>query len=344
MEQEVQHRQTYCYTKYINQTTIEWNNGALSQYNNHSLQMHEKAQRVDLSDLNQTDTIFVTGETACDIESENGAHTLESDPLRKVFLFSNGTYKNTTYWYAKDYNRNWDNFTDIEQLLNSRCLTQSWCEGWTWIDAVSINITNNSNISSIPQYYLFSSLSDPINSDESGLCYTVSRYDATSFDFSSINALENRTDILRQEYLNDYQSQVETMSESLNGIWDALTSLGDNDQDETNTYTVIVNNDPTVIGHDVDIQLNEMIFTTSSQGDTSWTSSWYVIVTCPGCPDGNFTSPHLQEVYDYIFGLNASNITDFVNATSAITVNISNLVTINPAIIEYPDLPTIDFP
>eukprot|EP01083_Nonionella_stella_P261992 891367_1 len=138
------------------------------------------------------------------------------------------------------------------------------------------------------------------------------------------------------------------MSESLNGIWKALQSLGDNnDENEAASYTVIVNNDPNIRGHDIDIQLNEMIFTTSSQGATTWKSSWYVIVTCPGCPDSkNFTSPHLREVYDYIFGLNQSNITDYIkNGTNGpFPVNISNLVTINPSFIAYPNLPTIDFP
>jgi len=254
----------------------------LAQYNNHSQQMHDKSQRVDVSNLNQSDTIFITGNTACDVETKNGAHILESDPMRKVYVFPNGTYKNTTYWFAEDYDRNWDNFTQIEQLLSDRCMQQNWCEGWTWIEPVFTfsNLSTNQTIHPA-QYHLLSALSDPINSaTQSGICYTVSRYDTNSFDFGTIHALENRTDILREEYFSDYQRQIETMSDSLNGIWSALQSLGD-DAGESASYTVIVDNDPSAKGHDIDIQLHEMIFSTgSSAGATSWTSSWYVIVDC----------------------------------------------------------------
>jgi len=189
-----------------------------------------------------------------------------------------------------------------------------------------------------------SSLSDPVNSDQSGLCYTVTRYDANAFVLSSINALQNRTDILRDEYMADYQQQIETLTDSLNGMWDAIQTLGD-DENEAATYTVIVDNSPSARGYDIDIQLGEVHLHTSG-GETSWTSTWNVIVYCPGCPDGNFSSPLLQEVYDFVYGLNTSNISDFIgNRTSGpLPVNLSNLVTVNPALIEYPDLPKIDFP
>lgn len=355
MEQDVEHRQTFCYTEYVNKTNAEWNIGALAQYNNHSVQMQQKSARIDPDKLNRTDTIFITGDTACDINTINGAHILESDPLRKVYVYPNGTYKNTTYWNADNYNRNWDNFSDIEELLTDRCLTQTWCDGWTWVDAQDVatnsseSTTDNGNTSiSTAHYYLLSSLSDPINANQPGVCYTVSRYDDKAFDLSSINALQNRTDILRDEYMTDYQHQIESMSDSLNGIWSAIQSLGDEQPsgNDAATYTVIVDNDPSASGYNIDIQLNEMVFSTSSGGDTSWTSSWYVIVNCPGCPDGNFSSPHLQEISDYIFGLNTSNITDFLDnqKRGPLPVNISNLVSISSPVIEYPDLPSIDFP
>jgi len=360
MAKEVEHRQTFCYSEYVNRTNAEWDDGALAQHNNHSAQMLLKSQRVDPGKLNRTDSIFVTGDTACDVTAANGAHILESDPMRKVHVFPNGTYKNTTFWRASDYHRSWDNFSEIEQLLTERCLSQKWCEGWTWIDGVGptddahsnhsnrsrSTVLNDTNSSAAARYHLLSALSDPVNSEEDGVCSTVSRFDDKAFDLSSIDALQNRTDILREEYMADYQQQIETMSSALNGIWGAIQSLGDGLEGDAAEYTVIVDNDPAARGYSVDIQLNEMVLSTSSGGSTSWTSRWYVVVTCPGCPDGNFSSPHLQEVYDFVFGLNASNISDFVgNRTSGpLPVNLSSLVAINPALIEYPDLPTIDFP
>ena len=332
----MEYRTTFCYTEYMNKTNAEWLMGAQEQYQNHSDQMAEKSARIDPGKLNRSDTILITGNTACDISSLNGAHISVSDPIQKVHRYPNGTLKNTTYWNASDYDQNWDNFSELEQLLTDRCLSDIFCEGWTWIDAVKPNhvTTNNPenpsaastatpttdstlnstfhptldptlnstlhptanpttsptrspSMSPFPaHYYLLSSLADPINSNQSGVCYIVSRYTP----FGSINSLQNRTDMLRDEYMTDYQHQIGSLSDSLNGMWSAIQSLGDNSDDNGATYTVIVDNDPhSAEGYNIDIQLHEMVYR-----DDKFTSSWYVIVNCPGCPDGNFSSPYLQ--------------------------------------------------
>lgn len=57
-------------------------------------------------------------------------------------------------------------------------------------------------------------------------------------------------------------------------------------------------------------------------------------------------SAFLQEVYDYIFGHNISNFSDFLkNGTRALsTVNLSNFVSVKDPMIEYPDVPSFDLP
>jgi hypothetical protein len=116
---------------------------------------------------------------------------------------------------------------------------------------------------------------------------------------------------------------------------------GMNDENDKMTYIIKIENDPTLTEHKVDFFLQDYDLNTLE-------FTWLVLIKCPGCPEGNFTSPELQEVYDYLAAYNYSNFSmlyaDAQSSANGSSYNVSDYISINTALLDVPDLPTIDLP
>ena len=340
MEAEVEWKSYNCYVLYINETSQIYQNGLLNQYNNHSTQMENKFENVD---FNLTSGVFKTGDTACSLESSQGATVGSRDPYGISVYSDNGDYDYTEYIYATDYDRNRTtgpkNFSSLEEFLGDECNSFGWCQGWTWIDSYYDGETNQTIDQS---FYLLSSIADPINSNKSGICYEYIDYsDANTFSFSSINAIANYTNYLENLYLSNYQSDVDSLYDTLSNMWDSIKEIYT--ENPNHNFTVFIDTDADEFDvsfdiTDLDVDIN------ITRGTVDVFTHWEVIISCPGCPESNFSEPYLQQVADYSISYDASNISQLFSYND---INFSDVVAVNQQLLDFPptskDTLPIDF-
>ena len=160
---------------------------------------------------------------------------------------------------------------------------------------------------------------------------------------------------MESQYLNEYQGEVSTMSDILNDLWNGILGLdGQNSSDSRNiigSFIVKVINNPseiTLAGYDPN-QFEMDAGTTYSQhcsnygGENKCEFYINVLLTiyCSLCPAGNFTSPSLTKVVDFLFSLNST-----LNGTNHTinNVSISDFVSVDTSLIAIPELPSISLP
>ena len=148
---------------------------------------------------------------------------------------------------------------------------------------------------------------------------------------------------MEAEYIADFESFASDLYDTLNGMWTALQDFDTGADRGTVSYTnefAAVYNLTSSAGYDIDIQYIDTQFggNVSSTGLTT-NNQFAFYVGCPDCPAGNFTESFLETVGD-LFG-NTSNLTANL---SDLPVNFSNLITIDPTFVEFPEFPTIELP
>jgi hypothetical protein len=340
MEREVESRQVWCYGKWINLSSEVFANGTRNQFETHTAAMYAPLKWVNLN-LTQASVSYQSGDTACSISTSDGAVILAVDSL-VLGISGNGTCLNctgtnttgggsrdfdTTEVNAWKWSRSWANWTQVYDIINSYCLAWSECAGWTWIDETTSPAANAS-------FVLFGTLADPINDlNVSGACYVMQRYDSTALGFGNLDNLQNISAQLELQYLNAYSSDVDSMMDSLNGLWSAIQAV----QDSSDViWNIVINRDPAA-DFEMDTALKRFACDIDG-GEQNCTFNMDLYVNCPDCPSGNFSSPILKEVFNYISG------SAFNDGTEANNANFSDLVAVTQPKLEAPALPEIDLP
>ncbi len=168
-----------------------------------------------------------------------------------------------------------------------------------------------------------------------------------------IESLFNYTSMLEKEYTSSFQNQMEEIWKTLNEIWTSLGSHDGKSDDPRNglgpyIYGVEYVNDPSVDEYEVEMSLypmfqfpNTVYENNKLVGHTSFTLNITstIKITCPRCPNSNFTLPKYSE-------LPTSHFTVDYNATNQSfgNFNISDYISVNSNPFEFPQVPSIDLP
>ena len=353
LDAEVSFRGFWCVDVYSNQSREAFQETYEAQIAYHTDQMDNIFDGINL-DLSQSDTgLQVVGPYGCndavtsgavgrysefylDTQKTQGTNKFQIQTLVDVLflanqtvfvngtnqtdvIFFNETRKEQRTFLAQDYDTNWANFSEIKAILDERC--DDSCAGWGFY-----------NNGTEPAYFqLFFSLGSPILGTRDGICYEK----PTNFSslFTSPDNFINYTLNLENEFELDYQAQIQSLTDTLTGLYDALVGLRDKDPSENNVkYNVNLDNG----GEDYDVVGRYAI--TNEPGEFS---SITLNIACPGCPDDgdNVTSPLLQTVGNVFNNFNASTLNETV-----VGVNASDLITLDLEQIDFPTLPTIELP
>eukprot|EP01083_Nonionella_stella_P179915 640099_1 len=363
MERALQFRQSWCFNAYINETLIRFVDGGKGQQEYHTEQMNNPFGNITVN-ISSLKAIFVLStDTACNPSQTEGAIvwiTSKQAPISYVPLITvtklnatdNTTNANATYYTIQEpaenatildatgYDTSFSNFSEIESVLGPICDKASWCYGW--------GFTNAQN-GEDAYYNMYNEMAEPaLLEGTSGICYGASQLDK-ELAFLKFNAsfFDDYSETLNEEYIQDFQSYAADMYDTMSGLWRAINDIPDAFNDSLLGFAMTFNVNPNYNYSDnADYGLNMGYDNFAPRGNTkngTLAGDIYLDlnVLCPNCPRGNFTEHALQFATAFLF--NGSNISDFTNMTE-LPVNVSNLVSINTALIDLPDLPTIELP
>eukprot|EP01083_Nonionella_stella_P076128 207275_1 len=361
MERELQFRQSWCFNHYINATLLRFVEGSQGQEDYHTQQMDHPLGNINVN-LSAFKNIFVLGDghTACNPSQTDGAIVWISSKLspvtyiplittQKLNVTSDTTYTvqvpadNATALYAQGYDTSFSNFSDLESVLGPMCDDASWCYGW--------GFTNRNALDGEDAYYMmFNEMADPAFLDGiSGVCYGSTHLDE-ELSFLKFNSsyFNDYTQRLNDQYMKEFQSYAADMYDTVSGLWRAIQDIPDTfpgqfpGYDTFNFHFNEKYNYSELASYGLNFDYDYFATKGNTKNKTLEANMYLDLnVMCPNCPQGNFTKQVLQ--FATAFLVNGSNISDYTNL-SDLPVNISNLISINTAFIEFPDLPTIELP